>query len=113
MDTNRAHKENRDRMEELSHKLAANEAEISLSKRRLDDLDCEIKSLKSKSSFLTSEIQQYSMQLDQETTSSMRLENEKNGLEEQLYYLHQTHEQELENARNKIFKDVGKFLRGT
>lgn len=107
MDSTRTHRENRERMDELSRKLAANEAEICLSKRRLDDLDSEIKSLKSKSSFLVSEIQQYSMELDQVTTSSMRLENEKNGLEEQLYYLHQTHEQELENARNKIFKDVG------
>ena len=53
------------------------------------------------------EIQRITAELDTETLQRVQLENEKNGLEEELSFLRQMHAQELEDLRQKSFLDVG------
>lgn len=56
---------------------------------------------------LLGEIQRITAELDSETLQRVQLENEKNGLEEELSFLRQMHAQELEDLRQKSFLDVG------
>ncbi len=56
---------------------------------------------------MLAEIQRITAELDSETLQRVQLENEKNGLEEELSFLRQMHSQELEDLRQKSFLDVG------
>jgi len=91
----------------LNKQIAENEAEINLLKRRLGDLEDEAKRYKIETQRLLSEIQRITAELDTETLQRVQLENEKNGLEEELSFLRQMHAQELEDLRQKSFLDVG------
>jgi intermediate filament protein if len=95
------------RIEDLNTQIAANEAEINLLKRRLGDLEDEAKRYKVETQRLLAEIQRITAELDSETLQRVQLENEKNGLEEELSFLRQMHSQELEDLRQKSFLDVG------
>lgn len=95
------------RIDELNQQIASNEAEINLLKRRLGDLEDEAKRYKIETQRLLGEIQRITAELDSETLQRVQLENEKNGLEEELSFLRQMHAQELEDLRQKSFLDVG------
>lgn len=95
------------RIDELNKQIADNEAEINLLKRRLGDLEDEAKRYKIETQRLLGEIQRITAELDSETLQRVQLENEKNGLEEELSFLRQMHAQELEDLRQKSFLDVG------
>jgi len=95
------------RIDELNKQIADNEAEINLLKRRLGDLEDEAKRYKIETQRLLGEIQRITAELDTETLQRVQLENEKNGLEEELSFLRQMHAQELEDLRQKSFLDVG------
>lgn len=95
------------RIEDLNKQIADNEAEINLLKRRLGDLEDEAKRYKVETQRLLGEIQRITAELDSETLQRVQLENEKNGLEEELSFLRQMHAQELEDLRQKSFLDVG------
>jgi len=95
------------RIDDLNKQIAENEAEINLLKRRLGDLEDEAKRYKIETQRLLSEIQRITAELDTETLQRVQLENEKNGLEEELSFLRQMHAQELEDLRQKSFLDVG------
>lgn len=95
------------RIDDLNKQIAENEAEINLLRRRLGDLEDEAKRYKIETQRLLSEIQRITAELDTETLQRVQLENEKNGLEEELSFLRQMHAQELEDLRQKSFLDVG------
>jgi chromosome segregation ATPase len=95
------------RIDDLNKQIADNEAEINLLKRRLGDLEDEAKRYKVETQRLLGEIQRITAELDTETLQRVQLENEKNGLEEELSFLRQMHAQELEDLRQKSFLDVG------
>lgn len=95
------------RIDDLNKQIADNEAEINLLKRRLGDLEDEAKRYKVETQRLLGEIQRITAELDSETLQRVQLENEKNGLEEELNFLRQMHTQELEDLRQKSFLDVG------
>lgn len=95
------------RIDDLNKQIADNEAEINLLKRRLGDLEDEAKRYKLETQRLLAEIQRITAELDSETLQRVQLENEKNGLEEELSFLRQMHSQELEDLRQKSFLDVG------
>lgn len=95
------------RIDDLNQQIASNEAEINLLKRRLGDLEDEAKRYKVETQRLLGEIQRITAELDSETLQRVQLENEKNGLEEELSFLRQMHAQELEDLRQKSFLDVG------
>ena len=95
------------RIDDLNKQIAENEAEINLLKRRLGDLEDEAKRYKVETQRLLGEIQRITAELDTETLQRVQLENEKNGLEEELSFLRQMHAQELEDLRQKSFLDVG------
>jgi intermediate filament protein if len=97
----------KDRINALNQEIAQNEAEINLLKRRLGDLEDEAKRYKVETQRLLGEIQRITAELDTETLQRVQLENEKNGLEEELSFLRQMHAQELEDLRQKSFLDVG------
>jgi len=89
------------RIDDLNKQIADNEAEINLLKRRLGDLEDEAKRYKVETQRLLGEIQRITAELDTETLQRVQLENEKNGLEEELSFLRQMHAQELEDLRQK------------
>ena len=95
------------RIDDLNKQIAENEAEINLLKRRLGDLEDEAKRYKLETQRLLGEIQRITAELDTETLQRVQLENEKNGLEEELSFIRQMHAQELEDLRQKAFLDVG------
>lgn len=95
------------RIDELNKQIAENEAEINLLRRRLGDLEDEAKRYKIETQRLLGEIQRITAELDTETLQRVQLENEKNGLEEELSFLRQRHAQELEELRANSFLDVG------
>lgn len=106
-DSEKILEENRVKIEQMVKKISINDGEISLLKRRLENAETITSRYKSEVQYTINEIQRFTMELDRETSNRLKLENEKTGLDEELYYLNQNHEQELENSRNKIFKDVG------
>jgi chromosome segregation ATPase len=95
------------RIDELNKQIADNEAEINLLRRRLSDLEDEAKRYKIETQRLLGEIQRITAELDTETLQRVQLENEKNGLEEELSFLRQRHAQELDELRQNSFLDVG------
>lgn len=95
------------RIDELNKQIAENEAEINLLRRRLGDLEDEAKRYKVETQRLLGEIQRITAELDTETLQRVQLENEKNGLEEELSFLRQRHAQELDELRQNSFLDVG------
>ncbi len=97
----------RARIDELNKQIADNEAEINLLRRRLSDLEDEAKRYKVETQRLLGEIQRITAELDTETLQRVQLENEKNGLEEELNFLRQRHSQELDELRQNSFLDVG------
>lgn len=97
----------KERINELNKQIADNEAEINLLRRRLGDLEDEAKRYKVETQRLLSEIQRITSELDTETLQRVQLENEKNGLEEELSFLRQRHAQELDELRQNSFLDVG------
>jgi len=101
------HEKSRQRIAELSRSVSANETEISLVKRRVDELETEARHYRKEAQFLLGEIQHFNVELDTETGLRLQLENETAGLEEELTFMRQLHEQELENVRETVFKDVG------
>jgi intermediate filament protein if len=95
------------RIDDLNKQIADNEAEINLLRRRLADLEDEAKRYKVETQRLLGEIQRITAELDTETLQRVQLENEKNGLEEELNFLRTRHNQELEELRQNSFLDVG------
>jgi chromosome segregation ATPase len=94
------------RIDDLNKQIADNEAEINLLRRRLADLEDEAKRYKIETQRLLGEIQRITAELDTETLQRVQLENEKNGLEEELNFLRQRHNQELEELRQNSFLDA-------
>lgn len=95
------------RIEDLNKQIANNEAEINLLKRRLGDLEDEIRRQKIETQRLLNEIQRVTADLDGEVMLRVQLDNEKLALEEELNFLRQMHAAQLDELRKKSFLDVG------
>ncbi|KAI3381669.1 hypothetical protein SNEBB_004565 [Seison nebaliae] len=97
----------KDRIYQLEQQIAKNEAEINLLRRRLADVDEEIKRYKAETQRLLSELQRLGSELDNETLARVQLENERQTLEEELSFIKQIHEQELNELRALSARDTG------
>ena len=99
--------QNKKRVAEIEEKIAANECEISLLRRRLDDQQEEERRCKQEAQSLLDEIQRVANELESEMKQRLSLENDKQGLEEELVFVREMHSKELEEMKTKALRDIG------
>jgi len=95
------------RIDVLNKQIAENEAEINVLKRKLGDLEDEVKRYKTETQRLISEIQYLSSEIDSEDHHRIQLEKKKSSLEQEVTHLRQTHSQNLHEVRQDNFMDYG------
>jgi len=97
----------KERVTYLQEQIASNESEISLLKRRLQDLQDEEKRYKDEAVRMMNEIQRVSYELESEMKSRLILENDKQSLEEELIFLKEIHAKEIEELKQLQFQHQG------
>ncbi len=97
----------KERMTYLQEQISANESEISLLRRRLQDLQDEEKRCKNEAVRMLNEIQRVSSELETEMKSRLMLENDKQSLEEELIFLKEIHAKEIEELKQMQFQNQG------
>lgn len=93
------------KIDELCEQLANTEADISLTKRRLANLDSQAQRYKNETGRYLEEIKRVSSELDYETLKRVQLEGEKDELNEEYNYTKKIHEIRLNELREKILSD--------
>ncbi len=97
----------KERVAYLQEQISANESEISLLKRRLQDLQDEEKRCKNEAVRMLNEIQRVSLELETEMKSRLMLENDKQSLEEELIFLKEIHAKEIDELKQLQFQHQG------
>jgi len=93
-------------IDRLQQKIAENEAQINLFRRRLADLEDEARRYKAETQRLASEIARLQNEIQNETFVKSSLDTEKMALEDELAMLKQMHEADLNELRSKTVVDV-------
>lgn len=97
----------KERANYLQEQISANESEISLLKRRLQDLNDEEKRCKQEAVHMMNEITRVSFELETEMKNRLMLENDKQSLEEELIFLKEVHAKEIEELKQMQFHQQG------
>lgn len=84
----------------LEYLLQENNAELDLLRRQLNDSENDIEKYKKEINNLTNDLNNLLDELDQVTLTRVRLENEKQTLEEQIPFLNAVHEQEIAELKS-------------
>jgi len=84
----------------LQYILQENQAELDLLRRQMNDAEADIEKYKREIARLNEELNRLLGDLDEETLKRVRLENEKQTLEEQIPFLNAIHEQEMAELRS-------------
>ncbi|KAL7677902.1 hypothetical protein ACOME3_004132 [Neoechinorhynchus agilis] len=96
------------RYEEIEEReIADNEAKINLTRRRLADLEDEIRRYKIEVQRILAEINRVQNDTQNEIFTKSCLESEKMALEDELQMLNQVHDAELNELRSRSFVDGG------
>ncbi|CAF0905816.1 unnamed protein product [Brachionus calyciflorus] len=95
------------RIDDLFKEITDNEAEISLIKRRIEDINEETRRYKQDAQRLLDEMKKIANELDSETLKRLQFQNEKDLLSEELDYINKIHQQEMDELRRKMFYDPG------
>lgn len=90
----------KNKMAGLAYLLQENQTELDLLRRQMSDAESDIEKYKREGHRLNEELQRLLSELDQETLKRVRLENEKQTLEEQIPFLNAIHEQEMAELRS-------------
>jgi intermediate filament protein if len=90
----------RQKIQNLEYLLQENRLELDLLNRQLNDIEVDIEKYKGEIKRLSNDLSQLLDDLDQETLKRVRLENEKQTLEEQIPFLNAIHEQEIAELRS-------------
>ena len=85
----------KNKINNLEYILQENNAELELLKRQMSDSENDIEKYRKEISHLNNDLQNLLDELDQVTLHRVRLENEKQTLEEQIPFLNAVHEQEI------------------
>jgi intermediate filament protein if len=90
----------KNKMANLEYLLHENQVELEILRRQLNDAEVDIEKYKKEVHRLNDDLQRLLFDLDQETLKRVRLENEKQTLEEQIPFLNAIHEQEMAEVRS-------------
>jgi chromosome segregation ATPase len=90
----------KNKMANLQYLLQENQVELDLLRRQMHDAECDIDKYRKEVHRLNEDLQRLLADLDQETLRRVRLENEKQTLEEQIPFLNAIHEQEMAELRS-------------
>ncbi|CAF0704106.1 unnamed protein product [Brachionus calyciflorus] len=90
----------KNKMANLEYLLQENQVELDLLRRQMHDAESDIEKYKREVARLNEDLQRLLSDLDQETLRRVRLENEKQTLEEQIPFLNAIHEQEIAELRS-------------
>ena len=91
---------NKSKISQLQFILQENQTELEMLRRQLSDINADIEKYKKDIAKLSQELQKLLASLDSETLARIRLENEKQTLEEQIPFLNAIHEQEVVELRS-------------
>jgi predicted nucleic acid-binding Zn-ribbon protein len=97
----------KERIKSLQDQIAANESEIGLLRRRLNDLQDEEKRYKQETQRVRNEIERVSNELENEMKQRLMLENDKQSLEEELCFIKEVHAKEIEEIKHLAFQESG------
>jgi len=90
----------KNKMANLEYLLQENQVELDLLRRQMNDAELDIDKYKKEVKRLNEDLQRLLSDLDQETLKRVKLENEKQTLEEQIPFLNAIHEQEMNELRS-------------
>lgn len=90
----------KNKMASLDYLLQENRVELDLLRRQMNDAESDIDKYKKEIARLSEDLQRLLADLDQETLRRVKLENEKQTLEEQIPFLNAIHEQEMAELRS-------------
>ncbi|TKR81358.1 hypothetical protein L596_015240 [Steinernema carpocapsae] len=96
----------RDKIDELLVILSNIEGEISLLKRRIAELEEEVKYIKSENHRLIGELQRARTDLDQETLNRIDYQNQVQTLLEEIDFLRRVHDQEIKELQSLAARDT-------
>ena len=91
---------NKNKISRLQFILQENQTELEMLKRQLGDINADIEKYKKEVSKLNAELQKMLGDLDSATLTRIRLENEKQTLEEHIPFLNAVHELEVAELRS-------------
>jgi len=92
--------QDKNKMASLEYLLQENQIELDLLRRQMHDAESDIDKYKKEVHRLNEDLQRLLSDLDQETLKRVKLENEKQTLEEQIPFLNAIHEQEMAELRS-------------
>jgi len=95
------------KISQLNEQIASNESEIVLLRRRLNDLQDEEKRYRNEAQRMLSEIQRVTFELENEMKQRLILENDKQSLEEELLFIKEVHNKELEEMKQLAIQESG------
>lgn len=90
----------KNKMANLEYLYQENQVELDLLRRQMHDAESDIEKYKKEVVRLNEDLQRLLSDLDQETLKRVKLENEKQTLEEQIPFLNAIHEQEMAELRS-------------
>uniref|UniRef100_A0A914DLG4 Intermediate filament protein n=1 Tax=Acrobeloides nanus TaxID=290746 RepID=A0A914DLG4_9BILA len=102
----RGRAEDRDKIDELLVILSNIEAENNLLRRRISDLEEEVRRVKSENQRLLSELQRIRTELDQETLNRIDYQNQVQTLLEEIEFLRRVHDQEIRELQTLAARDT-------
>jgi len=91
----------------LQSTIEENQRELEHLQRLMADLMADIEKYRNEMKHLYEEISRLLIELDQETMARIKIENEKQTLEEQIPFLSAIHEQEMNELRNLSSPNIG------
>lgn len=92
--------QDKNKMANLDYLLQENQVELDLLRRQMHDAESDIDKYRKEVHRLNDDLQRLLSDLDQETLKRVKLENEKQTLEEQIPFLNAIHEQEMAELRS-------------
>lgn len=90
----------KNKMANLEYLMQENQVELDLLRRQMHDAESDIDKYKKEVIRLNDDLQRLLSELDMETLKRVKLENEKQTLEEQIPFLNAIHEQEMAELRS-------------
>lgn len=106
-DINQWTNQDKSKINSLQSTLEENQRELEHLQRLMGDSMSDIEKYRNEMKHLYEEISRLLIELDQETMARIKIENEKQTLEEQIPFLSAIHEQEMNELRNLSSPNIG------
>jgi intermediate filament protein if len=102
----RAREHDKDKLDGLLTQLSDAEAEVALLRRRIENLEEEVASLKKENNRLVNELNRARTDLDQETLNRIDYQNQVQTLLEEIDFIRRVHDQEIKELQSMAARDT-------